>query len=648
MSPTPGHPGNSPRVVERRPHSRWTPTSLVYVELGDGNGGFVVNISESGLAVQAAQVVHDHVLSSIRLKLPHSVHKIETGGQVAWRGETRKKLGIQFVDLPDAARSQIRQWISSEASLAASPQKINAIPHRKLGPVIVPMASESEDLASKPLAPHETAETRKQYPISFAMATALGGSETSVEVSAPPVEIASPPAVALAAPVEIESPPAVASSTPVEIESPPAVVAAPPAVACAPPVEIAPPPAVVAAPPVVIPAQPVAALPVAVRIPRPELVPKDRRPHPSSPTGAAAAVPGGTSWPKISPPPLRSSKLIEDSKSKLAVYPAADLMGLGAQRRPWASRAAIGVLLVIAAFAAGMAVGRRGLNQAVENLEKLSPSGKTADQSPASSAPAQIAVAGTPGPSSTANAPAQITVPSASLQLSTPRAAAQRSAPSSSAPAPKVSPDKGVTTPSPLVQASGAQGRVMENVPSQIVASLPAKPQGGGATSAAPPVAQAQVSAPIESSARTAGVAQQENRPLVPAPPKNPEGVTGSVATSSHFRSIRIPAEVRSQKSRLGDTLQIGQLISGDQPAYPPDAIRQRVDGTVKLHAIVGRDGAIQSVEPVSGPPLLVPPAMTTVRGWRYKPSFLGDLPIEREEDITLVFQLRNQPGPAN
>ncbi|MFY9528451.1 MAG: energy transducer TonB [Candidatus Acidiferrales bacterium] len=114
------------------------------------------------------------------------------------------------------------------------------------------------------------------------------------------------------------------------------------------------------------------------------------------------------------------------------------------------------------------------------------------------------------------------------------------------------------------------------------------------------------------------------------------------MAVSSHFRSIRVPPALRSQISQLGNTLQIGELISSNQPPYPVEALQQRIEGTVRLHAVIGQDGTIQNVDPGSGPPLLVSAAMSAVRGWRYKQTLLGGQPIQRDEDITLVFRLKN------
>lgn len=87
----------------------------------------------------------------------------------------------------------------------------------------------------------------------------------------------------------------------------------------------------------------------------------------------------------------------------------------------------------------------------------------------------------------------------------------------------------------------------------------------------------------------------------------------------------------------------MGQLLSRIEPAYPPEAVRQEIAGTVKLHAAIGRDGAVQSVE-ANGPALLAEAAMSAVRRWRYKPTLLDGQAIEADEEIVFVFRL----SPAN
>src|ERR1700693_2631700 len=100
---------------DRRLQTRTTPASRAYVELGDGNGGMVLNISETGMAVAAADpLVVDDYLPRIRFQLPSSGQSIEVSAQIVWMAESKKSAGIRFVDLTAEARYQISDWIASE------------------------------------------------------------------------------------------------------------------------------------------------------------------------------------------------------------------------------------------------------------------------------------------------------------------------------------------------------------------------------------------------------------------------------------------------------------------------------------------------------------------------------------------------------
>ena len=100
---------------ERRLQMRTTPSSRAYVELAGTNGGFVLNISETGMAVGAADpLVVDDNLPCIRFRLPSSGQSIEISAQVVWLAESKKTAGFRFVDLTAAVRNQIAYWIASE------------------------------------------------------------------------------------------------------------------------------------------------------------------------------------------------------------------------------------------------------------------------------------------------------------------------------------------------------------------------------------------------------------------------------------------------------------------------------------------------------------------------------------------------------
>jgi len=102
-------------TLDRRLQMRTTPASRAYVELGGTNGGIVLNISQTGMAVAAADpLVVDDCLPRIRFQLPGSGQSIEISAQIVWLAESKKSAGIRFVDLTAEARNQISNWIASE------------------------------------------------------------------------------------------------------------------------------------------------------------------------------------------------------------------------------------------------------------------------------------------------------------------------------------------------------------------------------------------------------------------------------------------------------------------------------------------------------------------------------------------------------
>ena len=108
-----GVPAASP---ERRLRYRRKPASFAYVEMGEDNGGIVLNLSESGLAVQTVVAVTDEHLSRLRFQLSPACDWVNANGRIVWHGESKKVAGIQFLNLPESVRVRIRNWISLEGS----------------------------------------------------------------------------------------------------------------------------------------------------------------------------------------------------------------------------------------------------------------------------------------------------------------------------------------------------------------------------------------------------------------------------------------------------------------------------------------------------------------------------------------------------
>jgi len=112
-------------------------------------------------------------------------------------------------------------------------------------------------------------------------------------------------------------------------------------------------------------------------------------------------------------------------------------------------------------------------------------------------------------------------------------------------------------------------------------------------------------------------------------------GVIGGVGTAPPPPRPRASGPVR-----VGGNVQAARLVNRVQPIYPPLARQTRISGTVRLHAIISKDGTIQSLEVVSGHPLLQQSALDAVRQWRYQPTLLNGEPVEVDTTIDVIFSL--------
>jgi TonB family protein len=76
------------------------------------------------------------------------------------------------------------------------------------------------------------------------------------------------------------------------------------------------------------------------------------------------------------------------------------------------------------------------------------------------------------------------------------------------------------------------------------------------------------------------------------------------------------------------------------RPGYPMLARQMKVQGSVILQALIGRDGLIQDLRVVSGPPILATAAREAVRQWHFKPHYEGADAVETQAKITVNFTI--------
>jgi protein TonB len=581
-------------VPERRSHRRRRVLSLEYIDLGSFNGGILLNLSEGGLYVQAVAGLSNDDLPELSFRLPDSTYVVKTNAQIAWTGESRKDAGIKFVNLSEEARLKIREWVALELPPVESANASDAN--------VAPVRKKTERLLEMP--PPGLSKKPGNIPEAQPRIPQTQDSPLAPPLSAAPGNPPAPKAVELlhlSGPIlqkRLGQPPKISEEANAEVNS--AEVSSPAAV------------------------QPrswrglVAVIFVAVLL--------------AFVAGWMVAGPGGRAQflAMFDRQPSNASSSAQNSSptptSAAATENAANTPAANETPKQPAQQAPSAPTVT---------------NKTPDKSQPAKLNGSV-QPSPSHANSSNLSAANIPTPQTQKSAPpvAHLNIsPNASSATSRDTRSSQPSTPSaapssSSAPAQtKAQAIHPVEQPRP-VTAPVVSNSAVKTSPSLSVSNTSPQPSPS-TVSSQPPNAN-------PNPAATQPTAHVDTPPVIAKPPAPVEVVKGTVSVSSSpFPSIRVPPEMKSQISKQGASLQLGQLISRVEPVYPEDAERQRIEGVVKLHVIIDRDGNIQSIDQMTGPPLLEAAAANAVRQWKYKPTSLGGQPVEAGVDVTAVFRLQ-------
>lgn len=96
----------------------------------------------------------------------------------------------------------------------------------------------------------------------------------------------------------------------------------------------------------------------------------------------------------------------------------------------------------------------------------------------------------------------------------------------------------------------------------------------------------------------------------------------------------------RSGPLRISAGVAEGRLLTPIRPVYPAIAKSARIQGVVVVEAVISRQGTIENLKVLSGPPLLVQAAVSAIAQARYYPYALNGEPVEVQTTIDVVFRL--------
>jgi TonB family protein len=124
-----------------------------------------------------------------------------------------------------------------------------------------------------------------------------------------------------------------------------------------------------------------------------------------------------------------------------------------------------------------------------------------------------------------------------------------------------------------------------------------------------------------------------ELQPGAPPQPAPEAGVPGDTETAA---GVTDNAAERVQMSANASAI----VTSPVKPSYPLLARQMKVQGSVILQALIGKNGIIQNLRVVSGPHILASAAQDAVRQWHFKPHLEGSEAVETEAKITVNFTI--------
>ena len=95
-----------------------------------------------------------------------------------------------------------------------------------------------------------------------------------------------------------------------------------------------------------------------------------------------------------------------------------------------------------------------------------------------------------------------------------------------------------------------------------------------------------------------------------------------------------------SQRVRVNQGVSQGLLIKKVNPIYPADARYAGIQGTVRLSAVINKNGDVIDLEVLDGPIELVVSAVNAVRKWKYRPYLLMGDPVEVQTEVQVNYIL--------
>ena len=639
---------------DRRDRVRRDPPALAYLEVGEGNGGIVLNVSETGLAVAVAQSFVEDEIPLLSFRLPQLDRTFQASGEIVWRSESQKSAGIRFVNLAETDRMQIRNWIRAEivAAELQTPQERSRAREVAKSVVVMPsprkVARQAELEAERDEA--RAAEFDRMFP-----------SEASLNAMQPVIENESNSEIAHAAKAENAAKAFLAQEEftqearksetgPKRVEENLAASAAPPVV------------------------EPAAGEVSAAIDWREEWEQFHRRrdnlekartfemiqPLPmQSIFGEPMAEPVRAKEPAAAAVPIAQASarvpewLAEKPRQRIFEHAGDVVEGPATavgelpqiRRKSPLGIAALSVVLIVVCFILGYAIqpgAFRFVSAKFTDAEKGGPTTAVEGDLAQNSEP--TAAASSPSPVKDASDSAAVTGEAGAARNDstekTPTITAENSGAAGSSTDPH-STQRPAVEPAPMLPATKTAPAVTPSTTPNAVAEplklTSSAPPASDATSASPATYDPAL-APVPVSFFPVTAPAGGNPPKLMQLPEETVSETPAFVIRSH-QFLFVPAQAGPESTHALERVHIGDRVTKVNPTFPAQGVGNAQSGMLHLRTTIGTDGAVSEVQPISGPTALIPAAVSALRQWRYKATDIDGTPIAVQEDVIIEFR---------
>jgi TonB family protein len=135
---------------------------------------------------------------------------------------------------------------------------------------------------------------------------------------------------------------------------------------------------------------------------------------------------------------------------------------------------------------------------------------------------------------------------------------------------------------------------------------------------------------------------EYSKKPSPPEPASSPQPQEGAALrqTSDAAPGVAPQNPAAFSGPHLDEESAEARLLKKIEPSYPPLAKAARIQGSVRFVVLLGTDGKVESMQLISGHPLLVDAAREAVKQWEYQPLLFDGKPARVLTQVTVNFHL--------